>query len=157
MGGALLALSYALAPFNEIRVAAVLGVGGLAALALAWPGIRLWLPERRCQVSSTVMHLPPVRGAFHWGVELGTGVTTYVVTPAMYALLAVAVAQTQPLIVPALCGLYGCCRGAAIARFALAYAHMDERRRSTPGAGLEAALRLPVLAATLAAVAVAVT
>jgi hypothetical protein len=108
---------------------------------------RAWLPERSCQVSNALMRERRERAALRWGFELGTGVHTLVVTPAMYALLAIAAAQPRPLVVAAVCVLYGASRGATIAGFALVYAWRHGRERGVPGLGLERAMRVPVVIA----------
>lgn len=156
LGGALVVVWFALAPLDALRTAAILGVGAVAATGVVCPGARRWLPDRACQVPSTLMRDSPRRAAFRWGAELGTGVSTFVVTPAMYALLAVAVGQGQPVVVAALCGLYGASRGAAIAWFAVAYARRAQARERQPGVGLERALRIPLALAIVVAAGLAV-
>jgi hypothetical protein len=142
---------FVVAQLDELRIAAVLGVGALAGVAVVWPPARRWLPERACQVPSALMHFPPGRAAFRWGLDLGTGVSTFVVTPGMYALLAVAVGQARPMAVVGLCALYGACRGAAIAWFALVLARRRETTERSPGVGLERSLRMPLAIAILVA------
>ena len=156
LGAALVVAWYALAPLDALRTAAILGVGAVAATGVLWPRARRWLPERACQVASTLMRDSPGRAAFRWGLELGTGVSTFVVTPAMYALLAVAVGQGQPVVVVALCSLYGTSRGAAIAWFAVVYSRRAQAQEHQPGVGLERALRVPLALAIVVAAGLAV-
>jgi hypothetical protein len=55
-------------------------------LSKRWP-----LPESRRQIPSEVFLNGPQRGAARFGFELGTGVRTYVTSPAPYLVLAVVV------------------------------------------------------------------
>jgi hypothetical protein len=96
------------------------------------------------------------RAAFRWGVKLGLGVSTYVVTPALYAMLVVATIQSSPVRAISLCALYGVARGATIVRFALVQRDVAEGKRSVPGVGLERMLRLPLTGVAALAAALAV-
>jgi hypothetical protein len=61
--------------------------GGFVILLLRDFGVvRFWLPENHRQVPQTVLHLPGLWPAFRFGVELGTGVRTYVPAVAPYLL-----------------------------------------------------------------------
>jgi hypothetical protein len=149
---------YALAAFDAGRPAIVLGVGGIAAVAVVRPALRRWLPEAACQVRSEHLAEAMHRAAFRWGVELGTGVRTFVVTPALYAVLAISLAQGEPWLAAAVSGIYGCTRGAAIAWFATVHARREPSDGAgVPGVGLEPAMRLPLLVAIAAAVGTAVS
>lgn len=152
-GAVLLLLWQALAPFDAARLAIVLGVGGLAAAAVVWPALRPWLPEAACQLREEVMAAGTVhRAAFRWGVELGMGVCTFAVTPALYAVLALALAQSEALLVIAILAIYGWARGGAIVWFAVVHARQPLGARP-PGLGLERHMRLPLTIAIAAAVA----
>jgi hypothetical protein len=97
------------------------------------------------------------RAALRWGAELGTGVLTLVVTPAMYALIGVALAQKQALAVVGVLAVYGAARGIAIASGALAHTRL--RRQGVerlPGVGLARGMRLPLAIAVLLASALVV-
>jgi hypothetical protein len=156
-GGVLVIVAYALAPFDAARAAVVLGVGGIAVIAVAWSSVRSWLPEAACQVSAARRAETMHHAAFCWGVELGAGVCTFTVTPALYALLAVAVVQHEPALAAAVAGLYGCTRGVAIAWFATVNARRERTGKAgAPGVGLERAMRLPLVIAILAAAAMGV-
>lgn len=153
MGVGLVLGWYAVAALDGGRPAVLLGVGGVAAIAVVWPALRRWLPEAACQVASVRLAEAKHRAAFRWGVELGTGVCTFVVTPALYAVLAVSLAQVKPWLALAVSGVYGCTRGAAIAWFAIVHARRDLRGGArVPGVGLEPAMRLPLVVAIAAAV-----
>lgn len=164
-GGVLLGVTvtaawYLLAPFSSARSGVVLGVVTLSAIAVGWPGLRRWLPERACQVaSSQLLRFSRERAAIHWGVTLGVGVSTFVVTPAFYALVAVALAQERALMAGLLCTVYGAVRGATIACFALTEARREAkadegvcRRMGT----IEHALRAPLMVAIVVATTVAI-
>lgn len=153
--GAVLMLAWlALKGAQPVRMALVLGVGSLGAVAVVWTHARPWLPERPRQVSDTLMVCSLERAGFRWGVQLGLGVTTFVVTPALYPLLAVAAVQDTPAATAAICGLYGLSRGAVIAAAAVIYARTGRvTRGALIGSGLERATRLPTLLAIIIAVA----
>jgi hypothetical protein len=156
-GAVLIVVAYALAPFDAARTAVVLAVGGIAVVALARSSVRGWLPEAACQVSKARLAETMHHAAFFWGVELGAGVRTFVVTPALYAVFAVALVQREPVFAAAVVGLYGCARGAAIAWFAIVNARRErEGVAGAPGAGLERAMRLPLVIAIVAAAAIGV-
>jgi hypothetical protein len=151
-GGVLVIAWYALAPFDAARAAVVLGVGGIAVVAVVWSSVRSWLPEAACQVPAARMAETMHHAAFRWGVELGAGVCTFAVTPALYAVFAVAPVQHEPALAAAVAGLYGCSRGAAIAWFATVNARRElNGEAGAPGVGLERAMRLPLVIAIVAA------
>lgn len=154
LGSALVIPSLALSSLHAVRTGLVFGVAGLSAAALGWPSLRRWLPERGCQVPVSRLRRGSLgQAAFHWGVELGLGLCTFAVTPALYAMLALAIGQKHPVGAALVCMLYGASRGATIARFAIAYSHRVETR-VFPGTGLERSLRGPLLVAITAATAV---
>jgi hypothetical protein len=142
LGVGLALLEQVFAVLDGARVAAVITGSALACVALVAPSIRTWLPERPCQVSRKHMLRPQAQAAAIWGLQLGTGVTTFVVTPALYALIVAAAAQSDPMASWFLAALYGTCRGAVIAIFALRYARAPRQREDRLlGIGLEARLR----------------
>lgn len=150
-------LAVATAPLPALQSAVVLAVGGLAALGAVWVPVRAWLPERACQVSTVPMRDEPSRAGFRWGVTLGTGLSTYVVTPAIYCLLVVTLGQTHPAGTLGACVFYGAFRGGVIAWFSCAHGRARTRRVPVPGAGLEATLRWPLCVVMIAATATAVS
>lgn len=152
-GAVLAGAWYVLQPFDTARTAIVVALGALAAVALVYPRLRYWLPERPCQVRSVRMHQGLARAGFRWGVELGTGTYTYVVTPALYAVLAVSVAMSRPLDALIVWVVYGASRGLAIAWFGFRVAHCASRLEDAPGTGLERAMRVPLLLMVAIAVA----
>jgi hypothetical protein len=138
----------ALFSFMEpLRLGALLGIGSVAVTATLIPGWRGWIPQRRRQVTKSIIVVTTrARTGFRWGVDLGFGIRTSIVTPALYALLVLAVAN-GPLDALVVCLTYGASRGAVI----LALSH--RRARSSrleedgePGHGLETSLRLPIVA-----------
>jgi hypothetical protein len=157
MGGALVLAWLALAPFEAARTAVVLGIAGVGATAVLLPSLRRWLPEAACQVPSRRMAEAVHHAAFRWGVELGTGIRTFTVTPALYALFAVALVQDDPAVAAGVSAVYGCARGTAIASFAIVYARRRQHDAGLPGIGLERAMRVPLVLAIAAATAVAIS
>ena len=115
------------------------------------PSIRRWLPDRPCQVRKAhlgVSNLAPV--AFGWGIELGLGICTFAVTPGLFALLALALGQDQPVEAGVIFVAYGIVRGGTIAIIATINSRSREGGRDV-GAGLEPALRLPLVVAIFSA------
>ncbi len=132
----------------EAKLGVGLGASILAGAAVWSRGIRQWIPERACQVSDIPrLTQSKSRAALRWGVPLGLAVRTHTVTPAVYALLAVALAQPHPFVSLLICVSYGFTRGSTIAGFALV---RPRDGCNDPGEGLERTLRLPVLAAIVA-------
>jgi hypothetical protein len=78
-----------LAPLpKSLRVSMI--VGGAAAVLLSWhgpPGGTFRLPENRRQIPAEVFGRGFVRGAYRFGLELGTGLRTYLPSPAPYLVL----------------------------------------------------------------------
>lgn len=74
---------------SEVWRAALLGIGALVVwLAKEGPlAGRVPLPESRRQIPAEVFNHSLIEGAFRFGFELGTGVRTYVASPAPYVLL----------------------------------------------------------------------
>ena len=80
-----------LAPLPQ-AVRMILIVAGAAAVLLNWQGPlrgKLRLPESRRQIPAEVFGRGLVRGAYRFGLELGTGVRTYNPSPAPYLVLLV--------------------------------------------------------------------
>lgn len=156
--GAVVTLAwYVLAPIDAMRTGILIAMAMLAAIAVAWPPTQRWLPERACQVSdSPRVRASMERAAFGWGVRLGMGVCTFLVTSAFYALLALALSQKSPRAAFGICLTYGAARGIAIAAFTLV-----EARRDATGLTRELALgnlmRLPLLVAIAAGVFTVIT
>lgn len=143
---------YALSPLDDARIAIVVGVGLVATMALLWPAVRRWLPDAACQVREERLALGTPGGAsFMWGFELGVGVRTFAVTPALFVLPALALSQSAPGSAALVAGLYGLARGSVIACFAVVRARRDPSL-GLPGLGLERAMRIPLVVAIGAAV-----
>lgn len=132
------------------RTGVVVGTVGVSLLATSWRSLGAWIPDRSFQVNKALLHSRS-RGqaAVLWGVELGTGLTTLAVTPALYGLCGVIVAQPHFASLVLLCLCYGATRGGAIVSFSLLRA-----RRSTacgspvPGLGLRDRMKWPILVAS---------
>ncbi len=151
-------VSLLVGPVGNARSGLILAAAAVSVVGVLFPGLRRWLPERACQVASAeVLRWGRTRAAFNWGVKLGTGVSTFMVTPALYALLGVAAGQREALTAGVLCTAYGMARGTTIAGFALTEGRRDAKAACgiTKEIGaLEQALRAPlVMAVVLASVA----
>ncbi len=143
----------ALRVVTTLRIGVLLGVALLSASALIRPSIRRWIPERACQVpGSLVQRHRMSHVAYLWGFQLGLGIRTFLVTPAFYGMLAVAVGQRHVCESILICVVYGLARGMAIAVVAV--------RRRPRGAfseldllvGLERKLRIPLVVVLVLAV-----
>lgn len=152
LGSILAAVGLALSTAASVHAGIVTGVLLLAAAATLRPNLRPWLPERSCQVAgSTMKRRRPIRGAFEWGALLGVGVSTFMVTPALYGVLVLAVGQQRAISSVSICVTYGLARVLTIVVFSVRFARGTERRESIPA--LEIPLRLPAsLIMVLAAV-----
>jgi hypothetical protein len=110
--GVLLSRAASVAPAARIGVAATATAFCLAADARLF-GLRL--PERPRQVDATwVTRFRPWAYAGGFGWQLGTGVTTYVMTNATYALILVGMVALPPATALEVGVVYGVCRGATI-------------------------------------------
>ncbi len=110
--GALVSRAAGVAPAARIGVAVTVTAFCLAADARLF-GLRL--PERPRQVDATwVTRFRPwaYSGGFGW--QLGTGVTTYVMTNATYAVILVGMVALPPATALEVGVVYGVCRGATI-------------------------------------------
>lgn len=121
-----------LEPLGAVPRAALL-VGGALFVWLSMRGPLasvVSLPQTRRQIPAQVFGGGLVRGAFRFGAELGTGVRTYVSSPAPYILLLALVAIGPTLGTAILAGLgFGLGRSAPIA----ARLPLDSRNRFTVG------------------------
>lgn len=160
-GGAMLGLGTAAAALvlgraPAIRLGVLLGLSLVSITSTVIPAWRRWLPQRGRQVRSGLIHeRNRESAAFLWGVELGTGIRTWVVTPAFYGLLALCVSQSSALRAFAICLLYGATRGSVIVTLAEVVRQVERSRPAEwePAHGLEGKLRRPL--ALLIALAVA--
>jgi hypothetical protein len=79
------------APLPQVLRVAMIATGATAVL-LSWRGPlkgKIRLPENRRQIPAQVFGMGLVHGAYRFGFELGTGLRTYVPSPAPYLLLLV--------------------------------------------------------------------
>jgi hypothetical protein len=110
--GALLSRAAGIAPAARIGVAVTATAVCLAADARLF-GLRL--PERPRQVDATwVTRFRPWAYASGFGWQLGTGVATYVMTNATYAVILVGMVALAPATALEVGVVYGVCRGATI-------------------------------------------
>lgn len=159
-GGAVLGLGTAVAAFASSRVPAIrlgvlLGLGLVSITATVAPAWRRWIPQRGRQVRSGLIHERDRKSAaFIWGLELGSGIRTLVVTPAFYGLLALAVSQSTALRALAIGLLYGATRGGVIVTVAEVARRLERSRPPEwePAQGLEVRLRAPLAMLTALAV-----
>lgn len=132
-------------------------IGSIGVVAILSKGVAQLLPQRSCQVPQRFLTPWPLRKvALHWGFSLGLGFCTYLVTPALFVLVAAALSTRQLANVLVACGAYGFARGSAIAVAALV---KDRRQRagvpfSEPP--LRELLRLPLVATAVAALVLAI-
>jgi len=149
LGGGVAAIGLAALVVPPARTAVIWGVGGVGALALFSDRLRLWLPQRPCQVAeSTPLMQSPGATGFNWGFELGTGIRTYFVKPAMYSMLALAFAA-DPLIAIAACATYGTSRAGMMTLMAILEGRLGRRDGEdhiAMGKGLERFMRAPLFA-----------
>lgn len=151
--GAVVAIGWiALVPIDQARAGVILAAAGMSVIGIGFPSIRRALPEPACQVSDTPRLGSLTPAALRWGVTLGLGVCTYVVTPAIYALLGVALGQSGPISAALLCTIYGLTRGITIVMFTVAPAGQETDRVTDAGEGLEKILRVPLALAVVVAV-----
>jgi hypothetical protein len=130
-----------------------LGLISLSLAALLFPQLAQWLPERQCQVTAgDLFRFSRSRAALQWGVRLGLGICTYLVTPAMLALIALTLVQTPPLLSIVICFVYGVLRGATIALAAIRKSQVERQGRlEKPPLRVLRSLRVPsVLVVALA-------
>jgi hypothetical protein len=158
LGSALGAFSLALSALRAAQIGLALGVAAAATVG-TFPGTKpWWIPERTCQVSGRRLDLEGInRASFGWGLDLGVGLRTFVVTPAFYALIGLGIAAPNPLISVILGSGYGSIRALVIAAFTL----VVRKRLGSGGDGPEPALgiacrlRRPLAFATIAIAVVA--
>lgn len=159
-GGAVLGLGTATAAFVSsrapaIRMGVLLGLGLVSVTSTVIPSWRRWVPQRGRQVRAGLMHeRNRESAAFLWGVELGTGIRTWVVTPAFYGLMALCLTQPSALRALAICLLYGATRGSVIVTLAEVARRLGSSRPAEwePGHDLEVKLRGPLALLTCLAV-----
>lgn len=139
-----------------LRLGVLMGIGALASVAVLSDELRGLLPHRACQVpTQTIRNLGPVRAGLYWGFELGLGVRTYPVTPAIYLVVAGCMTSVSPSAGVAVGGLYGVARGVAIASAGWLSQRRSEREEGWIVArGLVARTRFFVFAASATCVAV---
>lgn len=157
LGGAVLGLvvtagRFILMPLTGASTGLLIVSIAASVVGLLRPQARRWLPERTCQVSDALIRGSMRRAGFRWGLVLGAGVCTYLVTPAMYAMIGVAVAQRGCLSSGLICTSYGLARTLAIAGFVALRRTQGRWGTTEPGEGLERVLRVPLVALSIAAV-----
>ncbi len=144
--------------FEGARTALALAIGGVVILALLWPPARAWLPEASCQVRREPMVGSLTRAGFRWGLDLGTGVRTFLVTPALYAVLVIAMAQPAAWLALGVGAFYGLARGLVMASVAVVHSHqgLGGYGPMGPPGMLEKRLRWPLAVAVAGAALLAI-
>jgi hypothetical protein len=147
LGGLIALAGVGLGRLEPARVGIIIGFSAAAAAATCWPRLSEWLPERSCQVGKETWERRGIeKAALRWGVRLGLGVCTFVVTPAFYGLIAVSLDQRGVMTPIVIWMTYGFVRGGTIAVMAV------HRRRGLSAlpiiVGSHRSLR-PVLAAAV--------
>ncbi len=130
-----------------------MALAAITVSAFAAPSLERWLPERPRQVLGAAFFMHGRKGAaIRWGFELGTGLATYIVTPGMYGLLALAFLQREVMMSLTIGFAYGITRGATIAWFALRRTKMESADPGcpVPKGRFKRTLRVPMAVATLA-------
>lgn len=120
--------------------------------ATAMPHLDVFIPQKRRQVTSMFVRLSRTESAFVWGIQLGLGVATFLVTPAIYAVVAGAALQPAPLLTLTVMITYGTARGTAMALAAWRHTEWDTfcRACSWRTGLMIGQMRVPLLAAQLA-------
>jgi hypothetical protein len=134
IGGALLGATASVAGMILAGVGSLALAFGLAIVALAatfFPRITSILPEPQRQVPAWLF-LSESRGtcAARWGLSLGVGLRTHMVTPALLVLVGCMVLLSSPITGLAAGAVYGLSRGVAIVSLASL-----QRRNDTVRAG----------------------
>jgi hypothetical protein len=150
LGLVLLVVGRILETPESLRVGILLGITTLSVAALYSRTVRRYVPDRPRQLKeSLLLTRTPSQVAALWGFDLGLGLRTLIVTPAIYAFVAVAALQPSWIATLGVCLLYGVTRGLAVATF---MERSQRRSIDLVGAGLNARMKTPLaLAAILAA------
>jgi hypothetical protein len=157
-GSVLAAFSLVLGLAGGIQLGLALGIILAAAVAALSHPTPWWVPQRTCQVSRHRIVAQQMTAAFFgWGFDLGLGVRTFVVTPAFYGIVGLAIAAPNPLFGMLIGTVYGCARVLTIACFSRAVRKLQLAgcEATEAGLGLAKRLRFVLALATVAAPAAA--
>lgn len=157
-GSVLAAVSLVLGLARGIQLGVALGIVLAAAVAALSHPAPWWVPQRTCQVSGHRLVAQHITAAsFGWGFDLGVGVRTFVVTPAFYGIVGLAIAAPNPLFSMLIGTGYGCARVLTIACFSRVVRRLQlvGCEATEPGLGLAKRLRFLLALATVAAPAAA--
>ncbi len=98
-----------------LRLGILVGLGGIGLAAILSTTVERTLPERPCQVPrSAVLRYGLTTASLRWGVQLGLGFQSFVVTPAIYVLLAVTLSAGSAAHAAIPWIVYGMARGSSI-------------------------------------------
>lgn len=112
------------------REALIVILGLISLVAQARADWHIWIPQRRRQVRVTRMNRVDLSAVGEWGFELGTGVSTFIVTPTFYMFVAVTIAQGSPGLAVAVFTAYGVARGVAISAYSYYLTRSEASRPS---------------------------
>jgi hypothetical protein len=141
-----------------LQLGLALGVIVVASVATLSHPSPWWVPQRTCQVSGYQLGYQRMSAvSFGWGVDLGVGVRTFLVTPAFYGVVGLGLAASNPAFGLVTGVVYGLARTLTIACFSLAVRRLQTKgcEATEVGAGLAKRLRFAVALATIAVPAVA--
>ena len=153
VGGVILGLALATLRLVFSLTAVFLGLGllaGFSLMAMAFPRFLRLLPERATQVPVAWSLLGTNKAAWRWGVVLGTGVSTFTVTPAFYCFLFLAGLQRPIGRVVVVSALYGLMRTTCIAIAAVVTRGSNTSRIRIVGRRRGSVAAINVLVATAA-------
>jgi hypothetical protein len=157
--GSILALvSFVLGFAGRIQLGLALGIIIAAATAALSHPAPWWVPQRTCQVSGHRLVAQHINAAcFSWGLDLGLGFRTFVVTPAFYGIVGLAIVAPNPLWSVVIGVSYGSVRVLTIACFSRVVRKLQLKgyEATEPGLGLAKRLRVVVALATVLAPAAA--
>ncbi len=148
LGATIAAVATALSVIPRARLGIALGLLVVAAVSTLWGHDAWWIPQRACQVTGRrLVAQGRVRAGFFWGLDLGIGVRTFLVTPAFYAVIGLGLGARHPALGILIGTVYGLARTCTIAVFSI----VVSRRLQTVSDSREPALGLatrsrPILA-----------
>ena len=163
VGGALFGailgvISYVLGFAPAIQLGLAAGIILASAVATLSHPVPWWMPQRTCQVSGHRLVAQPIAVAsFDWGFELGMGIRTFMVTPAFYGIVGLAIAAPNPSVALVVGMAYGCARALTITCFIPTVRRLQLAgcEATEPGLGLANRLRFVLALTTIAAPAAA--
>lgn len=152
LGATIAAAATGLSVIPQARLGIALGVLVVAGVSTLWGHQAWWIPQRACQVTGRrLVAQGRVRAGFFWGLDLGIGVRTFLVTPAFYAVIGLGLAERNPALGILIGTAYGLARTFTIAVFSIVVSRRLQTRsdRREPALGLATRSRPLLALATL--------